>query len=270
VGDHTARPRRVVRGEFPAGVRAVGVRVRAAWQVPGTRLGFWVHFANMAVATPLSVLWGHPYLVEGVHYSDAAASRLLMVGVIVVGIGNPTVGVITGRWPAARIPLSLGACAVTVAGLLALVVGAGDHPAKPLAGTIFVLVLLGGPASMAAFAVARDYNPARTLGTASGVVNVAGFTATVVATVAFGAVLDAQGGAGPRSMRFALLVLVVVELFGAWRLGTWYRRVRADVRRRQEAGEPVPVRIGRPRWFDERELAGPVVTEDELREAAGL
>jgi len=269
VNDPTAQPRRVRRDEVAAGLRKIGTRVQAAWHVPGTRLGFWVHFSCMAAGTPFAVLWGHPYLVEGARFSDSAASQLLMAAVIAIGIGNPTVGVITGRWPVVRVPLSLCACGVTIASLLLLVAGAGDHPPKPLAAVVFILVMLGGPASMTAFAVARDYNPPHTLGTASGVVNVAGFSATVIASVAFGAVLDAQGGADPRSMRFALLVLVAVQSFGTWRLAVWFRRLRADVRRRQDAGELVPIPIGRRMWFDVRDLEGPAVTPGDAVRAGG-
>jgi sugar phosphate permease len=259
VDDRTPRPRTVQRGEVSAGMITVARRVRAAWSIGGTRLGFWAHFSSMAAATPLAVLWGHPYLVEGVGFSTAGASRLLMVGVLVIGIATPVIGAVTGRWPVARIPLSLSVCAVTMVLLTVVSLGLPADPGKPIVAIVFVIALLGGPASMTAFAVARDYNPARTLGTASGVVNVGGFVATVVATVAFGAVLDVQGGSSAQAMRHALLVLVGVQLFGSWRLGTWYRRVRGEVRRRQEAGEEVPVRVGRQLWFDVRELEGPAV-----------
>ena len=270
VRDTAPSPRPLRRAEIANGLRRVGVRVRDARALPGTRLGFWVHFVNTAAWATLALLWGHPYLVEGVHFSDSGASRLLMVSVIVAGVANPVVGVVTGRWPATRIPFSIGICAVSIAGLTALAAWPGTAPPQALAAAVFVLVMLGGPASMVAFAIARDYNPPHTLGTASGVVNVAGFLATVVATVLFGAVLDVAGGSTPHTMRLALVVLVAVEVLGGWRLTVWYRRVRAQARRRQAAGEPVPVRVGPRLWFDIRELEGPVVTPDELREAESL
>ncbi len=229
-----------------------------------------MHFANTAVWATLALLWGHPYLVEGVHFSDAGASRLLMLAVIVAGIGNPVAGVVTARWPSSRIPFSLGTCGVTIAGLVCLATWPGHTPPEVLAGVVLVLIMLGGPASMIAFAVARDYNPTHTLGTASGVVNVAGFFATVVATVLFGAVLDVVGGSNPHSMRLALLVLIAIEALGGWRLAVWYRRVRAHARRRQAAGEVVPVRVGPRLWFDIRELEGPVVSTHEARDAGEL
>jgi MFS family permease len=259
IDDRAPRPPAIRRGEVSAGLVAVTTRVRAAWAIAGTRLGFWVHFASMATATPFAVLWGHPYLVERAGFSTAGASRLLMVGVLVVGVATPVIGAVTGHWPVARIPLSMSICVGTMVLLSAVSVGLPDGPSKPIVSIVFVIALLGAPASMTAFAVARDYNPSRTLGTASGVVNVGGFVATVIAAVAFGAVLDALGGSSPHAMRHALLVLVGIQLFGSWRLIVWYRRVRAEVRRRQLAGEDVPVRVGRRLWFDVRELEGPAV-----------
>lgn len=257
--DRAARPR-IKRSEVPRIARTVLARVRAAWAVPGTRAGFWAHFSCMASATPMAVLWGHPYLVEGVGFSTASASTLLLVGVLVTGLVNPVFGAVIGRWPATRIPIGLGICAVTIMLLLVVVIALGDAPPKAVIAPIFVVVLVGAPASMAAFAIARDYNPPRTLGTASGVVNVGGFAATVIAALAFGTVLDLQGGAAPHSMRLALLVFVAVQTLGVVELSIWYRRVRAHARRRQEAGRPVPVPVGPHRWFDVRDLEGPAAT----------
>jgi MFS family permease len=260
VHDPTPLPTRIARARLGDAARTVGRRVRAAWAVPGTKLGFWVHFTCMAAATPLMVLWGQPYLVQGVGFTPAAASTLLMIGVIVSGLANPVVGALIGHWPATRIPIGLGVSGGTVVALLVIVLALGDHPPKPVVGTIFVLMLIGAPASMAAFAVARDYNSYATLGTASGVVNVGGFAATSFAAVVFGLVLDAQGGAGPHAMRVALLVLVAVQAFGLSQLALWYRRVRAEVMRRQLAGDKVPVRVPRRMWFDVRDLEGPAAT----------
>jgi hypothetical protein len=110
--------------------------------------------------------------------------------------------------------------------------------------------MLGGPASLVAFAVARDYNPARILGTASGVVNVGGFVATVVVALGFGQTLNLLGGTTAHNLRFALLVPVVVQIFGSIRVIVWDRRVRAQIITRQHAGEHVPVRVLRRYWWD--------------------
>jgi F0F1-type ATP synthase assembly protein I len=113
---------------------------------------------------------------------------------------------------------------------------------------LFVVMTLGGPASMVAFALARDYNRAHTLGTASGVVNVGGFVAAILVSLGMGWVLDLTGGSTPHHLRLAVLVAVAVQLAGAVRVVVWYRRVRAVVHDRQLAGEPVPVTVVPRRW----------------------
>jgi predicted MFS family arabinose efflux permease len=259
VDDPTPRPTPIDRRRLADSVRAVGRRVAESWALPGTRAGFWTHFTCMASAGPLTVLWGHPFLVEAHGFSTADASAVLMVAVIATGVATPTIGVVTGRWPATRIPLALGITVVSLA-LLGLLIEHPDLP-RPVVGVVFVVLLLGGPVSMVAFAVTRDYNTHATLGTASGTVNVAGWTGTVVGCVLFGVVLDVVGGSAAHAMRWALVVLVAVQLFGVVRLAIWYRRLRDFVRRRQDAGEPVPVPIGRRMWFDVRELEGPAAPE---------
>jgi hypothetical protein len=137
---------------------------------------------------------------------------------------------------------------VTIAGWLALVLLYGDQPPTGYVVALFVFMALGGPASMAAFALARDYNHVRTLGTASGVVNVGGFVATVVIALGIGWVLDLLGGTTPHTLRRAVLVAVAVQAFGTVRMSVWYRRVRAFALTRQALGQPVPVSVVRRRW----------------------
>ncbi len=223
-------------------------RIRAAWQLPGTRLGFWVHFASMASATAFGVLWGGPYLEKGVGFGAAGAGAVLMTGVAASTIASPLVGSLIGRHPAVRVPLSLGVCAATIAGWLVTVLAFGDTPPKAWIVVLFVVMMLGGPASMVAFALARDYNRAHTLGTASGVVNVGGFVAAIAVSLGIGWVLDLAGGTTPRNLRLAAAVAIVVQTAGAVRVGIWYRRVRAVVHQQELAGEPVPVHVVPRPW----------------------
>jgi hypothetical protein len=227
---------------------SVGRRIHAAWQLPGTRLGFWVHFASMASATAFGVLWGGPYLEKGVGFTAAQAGAVLMVGVAASTLASPLVGSLIGRRPVVRVPLALGVCTATVAGWLVTVLALGDSPPKAWVVALFVVMTLGGPASMVAFALARDYNRAHTLGTASGVVNVGGFVAAILVSLGMGGVLDLTGGTTPHNLRLAVLVAVAVQAAGAIRMAIWYRRVRAVVHDRELAGEPVPVHVVPHRW----------------------
>ena len=102
---------------------------------------------------------------------------------------------------------------------------------------------LGGPASSIAFALARDYNPMRRVGTATGVVNVGGFVAITVSALGVGLLLDLTG-----SFRIALLALVALLVLGGWRTAVWWRRARAAVFAAEARGEDVPVRLRYRRW----------------------
>jgi MFS family permease len=246
-----AAPRPPVTGglaEVRAGVVAVASRVRAAWALPGTRLGFWVHFACMSSATAFGVLWGDEYLIRAVGFSAAAAGAVLMSGVIAAALASPLIGWLIGHRPVVRVPLALTVCTVTIIGWAVLLSCFGDAPPRAYVVGLFVLMALGGPASMVAFALARDYNHSRTLGTASGVVNVGGFVATIVIALGIGWALDALGGTGPHTLRLAALVAVAVQLVGTARMAVWLRRVRAFALERQAAGQPIPVAVVRRRW----------------------
>jgi hypothetical protein len=66
----------------------------------------------------------------------------------------------------------------------------------PLWSIVLLLVVLGigGPGSLIGFDFARTFNPQRSLGSANGVVNVGGFTASFVMMYLIGLLLDLQNG----------------------------------------------------------------------------
>jgi MFS family permease len=228
----------------PAGPPA---RVRAdlaqSWRVPGTRLGFWVHFATMFAPTVLGLLWGFPYLVEAQGMSERAAGSVL--GVLVLGafLGGPTVGVLIGRRPEWRMPFVVGYLAGSAAVWAGLLGWPGGRVPALVLVVAFGWLSLGGPASTIAFALARDYNPMRRVGTATGVVNVGGFVAITVSALAVGLLLGMTG-----SYRVALLVVVALLVLGSWRTLVWWRRARAAVFAAEARGEAVPVRLRHRRW----------------------
>lgn len=247
-----APPRLRNAREVRAGIGAVSRRVATAWAQPGTRLGFWVHFASMATSPALGMLWGVPYLVQGDGFSTAGAGAVLMASVLFGGLTGPVVGWVIGRFPNFRVALVLGACGITIAGWLAVVFVLGNSAPQAYIAALFVFTAIGSPASMIAFALARDYNSARIIGTASGVVNVGGFVATAIVAMVFGQVLTMLGGTTPSTLRWALLVPVVVQLFGTQRVFAWLRRQRAIVAIRQDAGVAVPVAVHRRFFWDAR------------------
>ncbi|KAA2258601.1 MFS transporter [Solihabitans fulvus] len=233
----------------PIPLRTVLHRVATAWRVPGTRLGFWVHFTTMFAPAVLGLLWGFPYLVRAQGMSEHAASSLLSVLVIGALVGGPLLGGAIGRRPELRMPLVGLYLAAAVAVWAVLLTWPGGRVPAPLLVVAFALISLGGPASSIGFALARDYNPLHRVGTATGVVNVGGFVATTVSALGIGLVLDRAGAAAPaQAFRVALLVVVAVLALGIWRTIVWWHRARAAVFAAAERGEDVPVQLRRRRW----------------------
>ncbi|WP_270074285.1 MFS transporter [Streptomonospora mangrovi] len=169
--------------------------VREALAAHGPRLGMAHHAAVMPPFTTLGVLWGYPFLVEGVGFSSAAAGALLsVVGAGVLWI-SPLLGAFVGRRPGVRRPLATGLVALLAAAWLVVVCWPGGLPPAPVVVVVLVVSAAGSVIAPAlSFDFARDGLPAERTGVASGLVNMSGFLTTVVVTVAAGVVLEAGGG----------------------------------------------------------------------------
>lgn len=242
---HERSPRTAVEGDGGR-VGLVFAEVGRSWRVPGTRLGFWVHFSTMFAPAVLGLLWGFPYLVQAQGLSAGAAGSVLSVLVIGVLIGGPSVGVMISRRPEWRMPFVI-IYLVSALAIWAVLLGwpGGQIPVAVLV-IAFGWLSVGGPASSIAFALARDYNPIRRVGTATGVVNVGGFVAITISALVIGVLLDWTG-----SFRIALLAVVALLGLGFWRTAVWWRRARAAVFAAEARGEQVPVRLRHHRWDED-------------------
>jgi sugar phosphate permease len=246
------RVRDVPEGATPARsaelTHPVLAQVREAWRVPGTRLGFWVHFSTMVTPAVLALLWGFPYLVRAHGVSEHTASSVLSVLVIAAGLAGPLIGAVISRRPQWRMPMVVGYLGAAVV-LWALLLGWSAPLPTAVLAAAFGILALGMPCSAIGFAIARDYNPAHRVGTATGVVNVGGFGATTVAALGIGLILDQVPFlSGPDGFRIAFALVAVLLLVGAWRTAVWWRRARAAVLAAQARGEEVPFRIRHRRW----------------------
>lgn len=229
-------------------VRDVGAQVRSAWRTPGTRLGFWLHFAGLSFTGMFGFLWGMPYL-ESIGYPAASASEVLLIGVSASMVVGPAIGFMIGRYPAVRVPFAIAVYSVTVASWIVLLAGYDDRPPHALVIAAVTLASVGGPASSIGFALARDYNSAGAVGTASGVVNVGGFTAAIAATLIVGWALSLAGNSGPDAFRAGFAIAIAVQAVGTFQTTRWWLQVRAQQLRAQSRGETVPVPVTR-RPFD--------------------
>ncbi|PSL39421.1 sugar phosphate permease [Labedella gwakjiensis] len=200
---------------------------------PGTRLGFWAHFVSQSSGTVFTLMWGFPFMVFGLGIDERLAASLLLVVVASGVVVGPILGVLSARFPYRRSNLVLLIVALVFSAWTLLLLWPGT---PPLAVLVVLLVFLGigGPGSLIGFDYARTYNPARSLGSANGVVNVGGFLASFVMMFLIGVVIDALGrGATSNaelyrldSFRIAFLVQYVVVGVGVVFLLLTRRTVR--------------------------------------------
>jgi MFS family permease len=206
-------------------VAATGRRaaLRASWREPGTRLGLSTHFVTAFSGNMFALFWGYPYLVQAQGLSPAAAGGLLSL-LVVAGMGiGPLLGALAGRWPLRRSVLVLGVVLSSALAWAAVLLWPGRAPVWLL--MLLVLVLAGnGPGSILGFDFARTENPPARLGSATGIVNVGGFVATLLMILVVGLLLDAAG-----SYRVAMSAQ-----YGFWAVGLVGVLVtRRQVRRRR-------------------------------------
>lgn len=202
-----------------------------AWRHPGTRLGMWSHFVTQFSGTAFAMLWGFPFLVSGQGLSPAAASVLMTVFVLCGAAVAPVLGILVARHPMRRSWLVLSIVAVT-AGAWTIVLALPMHaPMWLLVGLVLTLTL-GGPGSMIGFDFARTFNPPDRLGTATGIVNMGGFVASLVTIMTVGLILDGlSGGSSDYSLgafRVALSVQFVLWGIGVVGVLRSRKRVRAS------------------------------------------
>ncbi|XRQ04794.1 MFS transporter [Actinomadura welshii] len=210
-------------------LRETGVNLARAWRHPGTRLGLWTHFVTQFTSHAFVLMWGFPYLVSGQGMRPAAASTLLTLFVLVNIVSGPYIGRLVARYPLRRSWLVLGIVGLNVAAWAAVLAWPPPAPAWLLV-LLVVCVALGGPGSMIGFDYARTFNPPGRQGTATGIVNVGGFSASLVTILLIGIVLDVLSPDGeftPEAFRAAWTVQILI-----WAIGvTGVLRNRALARR---------------------------------------
>ena len=218
--------------------------LRDAWREPGTRIGLWTHFVNQFSGNVFALLWGYPFLVAGEKVSPSVAGGLISIMVLVgMGVG-PALGGLAGQWPLRRSVLTMVIVGTTAATWTLILGWPGRAPLALL--VILVLVLsANGPGSLIGFDYARTFNPPERIGSASGIVNVGGFVASLIMILVVGVVLGALGQSTLAHFRLAFLVQYVL-----WGVGLFQvLRFRAVLRtRRAQQGivvEPLPRAVAR-------------------------
>lgn len=231
-------------------MRALARALRNAWQHPGTRLGMWCHFTSQFSANTFTVIWGYPFLTAGQGLSSSTAATLLALMVATTVCASPVFGSLVTRYPYSRSTLVLVLVAAIMTVWAVVLLWPGRAPLWLLV-MLVVLTAAGGPGSMIGFDMARTFNPAHRIGSATGIVNVGGFAAALSTVVLIGIVLDHVAPGGPAtytvdSFRWAMAVQFIVWVIGVAMIVKYRRRTRALVHATDEYDHLKPRPAARP------------------------
>ena len=206
-------------GPPPTTLRDALANLGHAWREPGTRLGLWTHFVAQFSGTVFALLWGYPFLVVGEGRSPAEAGALLTVLVVVAMVVGPVIGRLASRWPFRRSIPTLTIVGATMAAWTVVLFWPGRAPL----GLLIVLVVVlatNGPGSILGFDYARTENEPARVGSATGIVNVGGFIASLCTIALIGLVLDVRsGGGGPSSYTLGDFRVAMSVQYAFWAIG---------------------------------------------------
>jgi sugar phosphate permease len=214
---------------------ALARSLRAVWGNPGTRLGLWSHFVSQFSVTVFSLLWGYPFLVRGQGLSSGEAGTLLMVMTGWVVVSALVLGWLVTRFPYYRSLFVVGVVAMMATLWAVVLLRSTPAPTWLLVLLVFSMAS-GGPASMVGFDLARSFIPAEVSGRANGLVNVGGFSASLLTMGLVGLVLDLREPAGQAAydlddFRVAMCVQFVFWGFGVVQVLRYRRKALVHLAR---------------------------------------
>ncbi|MEU9510956.1 MFS transporter [Micromonospora sp. NPDC048170] len=221
-------------GEAPAGAASTLADIRrelaATWAQPGTRLGLWTHFVTQFSGAVFALLWGYPFLVQGQGLTPTTAASLLTLMTVAMLLTGPVIAHFCARHPFHRSVLVFAITGATAVVWAVVLAWPGRAPGWLLVTLVLVLAV-NGPASLIGFDYARSFNPVNRIGSATGVVNVGGFVASIVLVLAVGVVLDLATPAAPdlTAFRWAFAVQYVLWALGAVQVLRYRNAARREV-----------------------------------------
>ncbi|TRW45067.1 MFS transporter [Georgenia yuyongxinii] len=242
-GDDAVQPVGTGAEVPPSRVRAPAVKKKASLskvvREPGAWLGFFTHFLTLFPTNTFILLWGVPFLTAGQGLSAGAASALLTISALAGIVLGPVSGVLQSRHPMRRSWLVIGAFGFVVVAWVSVLVPSTPRPMWQLVVLVIALTA-SATASNIGFDFARTSVPADRLGTATGMVNVGGFVASLLSIFLVGLVLDlVRPGGGYVLDDFRLAFSAQAVPWVAGLIGLLAAR-RATRRRMAERGVVVP------------------------------
>lgn len=192
--------------------------MRMVASVPGTWLYFIVIAGLMGGVMSFSGLWGVPYLVQVYGFDKAQASQYVLLLNLGILVGSPLMGLLADELISRKKLIIAGSAVLTMFWLYVLVIAQAMPPVGLLAPMYFGVGVMS-VAFMLCFTGVKEVNHPEFSGTATGLVNVAGFGATALVNLVIGWRLDAMWDGtmmngtrfyGQDGFQHAMLVMVLL------------------------------------------------------------
>jgi MFS family permease len=202
-----------------------------AWRQPTTQLGLWLMFTVHFPVQVFVLLWGYPFLTQSQELSETTASYVTAVPLVVTMVLGPVFGVISGRRPHWRIPMVLSIASTTTLTWAMVLLWPGAQAPLPVLFLLATVLGLGNPAAVFGLDIARTGSPPHRVGAASGIANIGGYTAALLAMMLIGVTLDhthaPSTDPSPADFRIALATQLLFQLLGTGLLLRLMHRTRA-------------------------------------------
>lgn len=158
-------------------------RERVVW------LAFFMHFTGMFPLAVFTMLWGVPIVTLGAGISEAQAGLMLTLNTVACALVGPLHGIWSSLFPHRRFLLAI--IGVSVELLMWIIIL--FKPVPPATMIIFgaaIILGMAAPCANIGFDTVREKIAPQLLGTASGMANMGGFLATLLAAQIYGILLD--------------------------------------------------------------------------------
>ncbi|APT85143.1 MFS transporter [Corynebacterium aquilae] len=191
-------------------------RLRTVVREPVCWEGFFTHYVGLMPNLVFALLWGLPMMTLGQGLTTAQAGSIFVIGTVINVAVSPLHGILSSRFGSRRYRL-------TIAMNLAYFVGLGwfFSSAEPRGyGAILVAAGVGFavvPSSNFGFDSVRESLDHRVLAAGTGLANMGGFVATMIAGQLMGVVLDSQCSDG--SYTWSCFGAAWWSVFAVWLAG---------------------------------------------------
>lgn len=186
--------------------------VKELWRDPGVRLGYWIHFTTTFPATGFLLYWGMPYLTTNGLTPRQAGLSLSAVSLTGIAVGVIAAMVVL-KWPNRGFALCMTVSFVCIA-FWSMTLSFSTPPTWLIVST-GVVMGSSAPCGVVAFKFLRPAYSTATSSAATGLVNSAGFTSSVLA---IGAVAAATAAAAHWRLDDPLRVGLSAQL-ALWTVG---------------------------------------------------